>query len=71
MSSHSTEKKIHFVHIYEPYEEESVNFNTIIIPFSEFGNSEKPSYLYNGKEEIPFNERHPKFKKILLNEFIE
>ena len=71
MSSHSAEKKFHFVHINESYEEEFVNFNNIIIPFSEFGNSKKISYLYNGLEEMPFKVRHPKFKEILLNEFIE
>ena len=71
MSSQSVEKKIHFVHIDESSEEESFNFNNIIIPFSEFGTSKKPTYLYNGLEEIPFEEKHPKFKKILLNEFIE
>ncbi|MBY8978781.1 MAG: hypothetical protein KGD72_00190 [Candidatus Lokiarchaeota archaeon] len=71
MSSHSVERKLRFVHINESYEEEFVNFNNIIIPFSEFGNSKKKSYLYNGLEEMPFKVRHPKFKEILLNEFIE
>ena len=71
MSSQTVEKKVHFVHFSQSNEEESVNFNNIIIPFSEFGSSKKLSYLYNGLEEIPFKEKHPKFKKILLNEFIE
>ena len=71
MSSQSVEKEYQFVHIYEFYEDESTSLKNIIIPFSEFGTSKKPKYVYNGKEELPFKERHPLFKQILLNEFNE
>lgn len=71
MSSKIVEKKYHFVPGYESVEEESINLKNIIIPFSKVGTSKKYSDFYNGAEDIPFKERHPIFKKILLNEFIE
>ncbi|MFX1419152.1 MAG: hypothetical protein ACFE9N_09560 [Promethearchaeota archaeon] len=69
MSSQTIEKKVHIFPIYYTYHEDSINFNEIIIPFSEFGKSKSPSYIYEGMEKIAFKKSHPKFQKILLNEF--
>ena len=41
----------------------------IIIPFSNFGSSPSPEYIYNGNENIKFNERHPAYRRLLLGEF--
>ena len=49
--------------------EESINFNKIIIPFSNFGNSQTPAFIYHGNENIKFNKRHPVYRNLLLNEF--
>ncbi|MFW9866139.1 MAG: hypothetical protein ACFFEN_08590 [Candidatus Thorarchaeota archaeon] len=46
----------------------SLNLNTFIIPFSLFFTHHE-DYIYTGEEKIPFELRHPKYKKILLNEF--
>jgi hypothetical protein len=51
--------------------EDSINFNEIIIPFSNFGSSQNLTYIYNGNEGIKFNERHPVYRRLLLNEFTE
>ncbi len=71
MSSKSVEKKYNYFLDYESFEDHSSDLKDIIIPFSEFGTSKKPKYLYNGLEEIPFKKRHPDYQKILLNEFVE
>ncbi|NVM34411.1 MAG: hypothetical protein HWN81_02370 [Candidatus Lokiarchaeota archaeon] len=71
MSLKPVKKKFQFAFDNDSFEEESINLNNITIPFSEFGNSKKLSYLYNGLEEITFKERHLVYQKILLNEFVE
>ncbi len=71
MSSQTVEKKEYIFPIYDTYKEDSINFNDIIIPFSNFGSSKNPLYIYNGDEDINFNERHPVYQKLLLNEFTE
>ncbi|MCK4780235.1 MAG: hypothetical protein KAT57_08605 [Candidatus Lokiarchaeota archaeon] len=71
MSSQPVENKIFIVPYYESIKEESINFNCIVIPFSEFGASKKPSYIYSGHEKVEFKKRHLAYKKIFLNEFVE
>ncbi|MFX0001307.1 MAG: hypothetical protein ACFE9Q_11315 [Candidatus Hodarchaeota archaeon] len=71
MSSQTVEKKEHIFPIYETYLEDSINFDDIIIPFSDIGRSKTPSYIYKGDEDITFKKRHPIFQKLLLNEFTE
>lgn len=67
MSSKSVDKKHHEI---EYDIRESFQIKNIIIPFSLFcGNRER--YIYSGEEKIPFKERHPLYKAILLNEFLE
>lgn len=70
MSSQSVEIKLIIFPRYNAYKEDSINFNEIIIPFSNFGKSNIPEYIYKGDEIIRFNERHPFYQKLLLDEFI-
>jgi len=71
MSSQTVEKKVIIFPSFDTDKEDSINFDDIIIPFSNFGSSNKPSYIYNGDEDINFNKRHPLYQKLLLNEFAE
>ena len=69
MSSQIVEKKKPIFPIYNTNIEDSINFDDIIIPFSDFGIPKNPSYIYNGDEDINFKERHPIYKKLFLDEF--
>lgn len=69
MSSQTVEKKIIIFPSDDTNNEDSINFNEIIIPFSNFGSSPSPEYIYNGNENIKFNERHPAYRRLLLGEF--
>ncbi len=71
MSSQTVEKKEQIFPIYNTYIEGSINFNGIIIPFSELGESKKPSYIYKGDEDICFKKRYPVYRKLLLDEFVK
>jgi len=68
MSSQAENKNIVLIK-YEPFEEDFIDFNKIIIPFSDFGTSKKLSYIHADLETMKFNERHPSFQTIFLNEF--
>jgi len=70
MSSQTVEKKEPIFPIYDIYREDFINFDDIIIPFSDFGISKNPSYIYNGNEDINFKERHPVYQKLFLDEFL-
>lgn len=70
MSSQTVQKKVIIFPYYKPYKEDSINFNEILIPFSNFGKSNIPEYIYKGDEIIRFNERHPIYQKLLLDEFM-
>ena len=70
MSSQTVEKKEPIFPIYDTYREDFINFDDIIIPFSDFGISKNPSYIYNGNEDIHFKERHPVYQKLFLDEFL-
>jgi len=69
MSSQTVEKKKLIFPIYDIYIEDSINFDDIIIPFSDFKISKNSSYIYNGDEDINFKERHPVYQKLFLDEF--
>ncbi|MFX1426687.1 MAG: hypothetical protein ACFFBE_09565 [Promethearchaeota archaeon] len=69
MSSNIAKGKITIFPSYDTDSEDSINFREIIIPFSNFGNSPSPTYIYYGNENIKFNERHPVYKRLLLLEF--
>jgi len=64
MSSESIKKR--FVEI--EYEEDDFSLKRIIIPFSLFF-LKNERFIYDGSERIPFNERDPLYKTILLQEF--
>ena len=68
MSSQVENKNIVLIKC-EPLEEDSIDFNKIIIPFSDFGASKKPSYIHDELETMKFKERHPFFQSTLLSEF--
>jgi len=69
MSSQTVKKKVFIFPGDDADKEDSINFNDIIIPFSNFGSSQSLPYIYNGYENIKFNERHPVYRRLLLNEF--
>ncbi|MFX1532336.1 MAG: hypothetical protein ACFFBC_14560 [Promethearchaeota archaeon] len=73
MSSHSVDEKVYIFTCddIETDNEDSINFHEIIIPFSEFGISQSPEYIYDGKENLEFSKRHPIYRRLLLNEFQE
>ena len=71
MSSRA-EKNPHFIHIFEPLYEDFIDFNKIIIPFSEFGVSKKLSNIHDEIElAIKFDETHSHFQTVMLNEFTD
>jgi len=41
-----------------------------VMPFSDVKKFEAPQYIYNGDEEIPFNERDPEYQRIFKEEFL-
>jgi hypothetical protein len=71
MSSQTVKKKAQIFLIYDTDLENSINFNKIIIPFSDLGKTKSPSFIYEGDEGINFKERHPIYKKLLLDEFVD
>jgi hypothetical protein len=46
------------------------NYSNVIIPFSDFFHKIEFLDVYSGVENIPFEERAPEYKKILLTEFL-
>ncbi len=68
MSFRTLDKKIDDI-IDEDIITQPINLKRFIIPFSEFGKSEK--YIYLGFEKIPFKDRHPVYQLILKNEFVK
>jgi hypothetical protein len=50
--------------------EDLSDISNLIIPFSVIFKTETPTYIYSGEENIPFEEKHPEFKQILLSEFL-
>ena len=42
-----------------------------VMPFSDVNKFEAPQYIYNGDEEIPFNERHLEYQRIFKEEFLD
>ncbi|MFX1500760.1 MAG: hypothetical protein ACFFDH_07325 [Promethearchaeota archaeon] len=66
MISKTLDKKFEEI-IEEDIIKQPINLKKFIIPFSEFGRSEK--YIYFGTEKIPFRERDPTYQMILKNEF--
>jgi len=69
MSSKTVEKGVIIFPNVDTDKEDFINFDDIVMPFSKFGESKNPSYIYNGDEDIIFKKRHPVYRKLLLNEF--
>ena len=63
-------KKIHFSDNEKRTSEELLNISNLIIPFSIIFKKNFPPDIYSGEEIIPFEERNPKFRQILIYEFL-
>ena len=46
------------------------NYPNVVVPFSDFFHKIELLDVYSGVEDIPFKERAPEYKKILLAEFL-
>ncbi|NVM44778.1 MAG: hypothetical protein HWN79_07660 [Candidatus Lokiarchaeota archaeon] len=46
------------------------NYPNVVVPFSDFFHKIELLDVYSGVEDIPFEERAPEYKKILLAEFL-
>lgn len=68
-----TEKviKIYQKSIYEFEENLFPDISGAVMPFSETKKFEETQFIYNGDEEIPFNERDPEYQRIFKEEFLE
>jgi len=55
-------EKIHSEHLFD--------ISSIIIPFSTFIKKELPSDIYSENDRIPFKNRDPEFKMIIIQEFL-
>jgi len=51
-------------------DDEYFNYPNIVVPFSDFFHKIELLDVYSGVEDIPFEERAPEYKKILLAEFL-
>ena len=51
--------------------EVTYNNSNLAIPFSIMFKKNSSSDIYSGEENITFNERHFRFKEILINEFVK
>lgn len=57
--------------IFQPTEQPHFpDVSRLLTPFTSIGDIEKPRFLYDGTEEIPFKERHPEYQEIFINEFL-
>ena len=56
---------------YEPSEKPPfLNISQILVPFSDINEAKRTKYIYLGYERITFNQRHPEYQRILVQEFI-
>ena len=46
------------------------NYLNVVVPFSDFFHKIELLDIYSGVEKIPFEERAPEYKKILIAEFL-
>ncbi|NVM16516.1 MAG: hypothetical protein HWN80_02290 [Candidatus Lokiarchaeota archaeon] len=51
-------------------DDDSFNYMKVVVPFSDFFHKIELLDIYSGVEKIPFEERAPEYKKILLAEFL-
>jgi hypothetical protein len=57
--------------IYPSGEPPTLDLTRFSIPFSEICERQKPQFIYSGYEKIKFEDRHPEYKRILIQEFLE
>lgn len=51
-------------------DDDYINYPNVVVPFSDFFHKIELLDVYSGVENIPFEERAPEYKKILLAEFL-
>jgi len=51
-------------------DDDDFNYPNVVVPFSDFFHKIELLDVYSGVESIPFEERAPEYKKILLSEFL-
>ncbi|MHA1988486.1 MAG: hypothetical protein ACW98D_17790 [Promethearchaeota archaeon] len=60
-----------FLEIIEQFENQYYpDISEAVVPFSDLGYKDESEYIYHGHERIPFNERHPTYRKIFIREFL-
>ena len=65
MSSKASGRKFH-----NNYFMLELELSDTVVSFKELFGYIGAKYIYSGKEEIPFREKHVEFQKTMLNEFI-
>ena len=57
--------------IFQPSEQPQFpDVSKLLTHFRNLSENERPQFLYDGSEEIPFNERLPEFQEIFIHEFL-
>ncbi len=51
-------------------DDDNFNYSNVVIPFSDFFHKIELIDVYSGVENIPFEERAPEYRKILITEFL-
>jgi len=60
-----------FQEVIDQYENEFYpDISEAVVPFSNLVGKNECNCIYYGHEKIPFNERDPTYKKILIHEFL-
>ncbi|MFX1567324.1 MAG: hypothetical protein ACFFCV_03045 [Promethearchaeota archaeon] len=67
-----TEKLYKTMHgIFQPTEQPHfIDVSKLLTPFTNIGGIERQPLIYDGIEKIPFNERHPTYQEIFVDEFL-
>ncbi|MHA2181840.1 MAG: hypothetical protein ACXAAH_10485 [Promethearchaeota archaeon] len=65
------EKITIFLEVIDQFEEEFYpDISEAVISFSNIGEKDESKYIYHGHEKMHFNERHLKYQKIFIHEFL-
>lgn len=56
---------------FEPTDQQLIlDYSKAFIPFSNNSETTYSKYIYIGNENIPFNERHPEYQALFIQEFL-
>jgi hypothetical protein len=57
--------------IFQPTEQPHFpDISRLLTPFGNVGDNEKPRFIYDGTEQIPFKERLTAYQEIFIHEFL-